>query len=172
MGAVYTIDLRRLEDGPVEVRGEIAADDPVWRGSGLKLTGPVTCAATAEGARTRGVRVRGRLSGRVDRACRRCLKPVELTIAEEFDLLFDPKTSRIEEDLKVYALDASAEELDLKPALRERFMLAAPAYAVCRQDCRGLCARCGTDLNEGACDCGSIDTDPRWGPLAALLKET
>jgi len=172
MGAVFTIDLRHLKDGPVDVGGEIAADDPVWKGSGLELAGPVTFKATADGSRTRGVRVRGRVSGSVVRACRRCLKSAQVALADDFDLLFDPKTSRVEEDLQVYALDAAADELDLKPVLRERFLLAVPVYTVCRPDCRGLCAQCGTDLNEATCDCGPAGTDPRWGPLAALRKGT
>lgn len=170
MGAVFTIDLRRLERGPVDVRGAIAVDDLVWGDTGVKLVSAVQCEARAEGSRTRGVRVRGELSGRVRCECRRCLEPVELTVEDEIDLLFDPKTSKIEEDIKVYALDPSADELDLKTPLRERFILAVPSYPLCRSECKGFCARCGTNLNVASCDCGPVGTDPRWGPLAELRK--
>lgn len=172
MGAVFTIDLRRLEAGPLEVRGEIAADDAVWKGSGLELLGSVTLAGTAEGSSTRGVRVHGTMFGSVARVCRRCLTSVDLAVSEEFDILFDPKTPRIEEDVGVYSLDSRADELDLKPPLRERFILSVPPYSVCRPDCRGLCAQCGTDLNQASCDCAPAGTDPRWGPLEALRKAT
>lgn len=168
---MFVLNLRRLEKGSVDVRGAIAKDDPVWNASDLQPASDVAVEATATGSTTRGVYVRGSLDGQVRRECRRCLEPVELAVSDDFNLLFDPKISKIEEDLKAYALDPRAEELDLKPALRERFILAVPTYVVCRSDCRGLCGRCGANLNEEACECGPVGPDPRWGPLAALRRE-
>jgi hypothetical protein len=42
-----------------------------------------------------------------------------------------------------------------------------PRWVVCREDCRGLCPRCGKDLNAGACGCPA-PVDPRWGGLTAV----
>jgi uncharacterized protein len=168
---MFELNLRRLEKGPVEFRGAISADDPVWGDSDTRPAGDVAVEATATGSPTRGVHVRGSLSAEILRACRRCLEPVRLSVSDDFSLLFDPKISRIEEDLRAYALDPRAELLDLKPALRERFILAVPTYIVCSSDCRGLCARCGANLNEEACECGPVGPDPRWGPLVALRRE-
>ena len=47
------------------------------------------------------------------------------------------------------------EEIDLSPLLRERLLLALPTLPLCRDDCRGLCARCGADLNAGPCGCAA-----------------
>jgi uncharacterized protein len=44
-------------------------------------------------------------------------------------------------------------------------MLVVPRYAVCREACRGLCARCGADLNEEECRCRSEEGDARWAAL-------
>jgi uncharacterized protein len=41
---------------------------------------------------------------------------------------------------------------------------------LCRDDCRGLCAQCGTNLNEGACECDGAMEDPRLAPLRELGK--
>ncbi|UCC72678.1 MAG: DUF177 domain-containing protein [Gemmatimonadota bacterium] len=166
------IDLRRLDDAPVEVEGEIASDDPQWANTGLELVSPLVARATAEGSTTRGVWVRGSLKGHVRAACRRCLEPLELEVGDEFAILFDPKTSEAEGDLTLYGLDPKAEELDLRTPLRERMLLAVPEYPLCRDGCRGLCARCGANLNEGDCSCEPAGTDPRWGPLQALRNET
>ena len=57
-----------------------------------------------------------------------------------------------------------AHELDMRPALREQWLLAVPAFVHCREDCKGLCPTCGTDLNVGACDCAPT-TDSRWESL-------
>lgn len=166
------IDLRRLERAPVEVRGEIACDDALWHDVAVDLATPVAVQAVAEGSAVRGVVVRGTLTGRIRAACRRCLEPLELEVSDEFDLLFDPKTSESDEDVSLYALAPGVDELDLSTPFRERFLLTVPAYPVCGEACRGLCARCGANLNEGDCGCRAEERDPRWRPLQGLRSET
>ncbi|MGD2154471.1 MAG: DUF177 domain-containing protein [Gemmatimonadales bacterium] len=166
------IDLRRLNEAPVEVDGEIASDDPLWSGSGLELASPLVVRARADGSATRGVWVRGRMSARVRSACRRCLEELELEVGEDFAVLFDAKTAAADGDLDLYGLDPGAEELDLRFPLAERLMLVVPSYALCREDCLGLCDRCGANLNEGDCGCEPADADPRWGPLQDLRGKT
>jgi uncharacterized protein len=163
--------LRRLSQAPVEVRGAIASDDPLWAGTDVDLAGPLAIEGTAGGSPTRGIWVRGSFSGRLKAACRRCLEPLDLAVAEEFELLFDPKAPESQGDLTLYALDARADELDLRPPLSERFLLAVPAYPECRDECPGLCAHCGASLAEGDCGCDPAEPDPRWGPLRALRGE-
>jgi uncharacterized protein len=169
---VLIIDLRRLAQAPLEVRGEIAGEDSLWVGTGLELASPLTAQATAEGSAARGVWVRGTLEARLRATCRRCLEPLELEICEDFDWLFDPKVSEADADLTLYPLDLRAEEIDLRDPLRERLLLAVPAFPVCAERCRGLCGRCGANLDEGDCDCEVMDLDPRWAPLRALRSES
>lgn len=171
MGAVLTIDLRRLSQAPIEVGGEVASDDPLLKGAGVELASALAVRARAEGTASRGVWVRGSMRGRVRAACRRCLGPVELDVSEDFDLLFDPGSLKDDEDLTLYALDPDADELDLWTPLRERFLLAVPAFPLCREGCRGLCPRCGADREEGDCGCSEDELDPRWAPLQALRDE-
>lgn len=172
MGAVLAIDLRRLNQAPAVVEGEIASDDQQWSVNGVELARPVTVRATAEGSASRGVWVRGSLTGEVLTSCRRCLQPLELAVTDRFELLFDPKTDEADGDLTLYGLDPDADELDLYGPLRERWLLALPAYPLCRDDCAGLCGRCGRSLAEGECECGAAEPDPRWGPLRALKRES
>jgi uncharacterized protein len=172
MGAVIVIDLRRLSQAPMEVEGEIASDDSLWSEAGVELIEPLAVEAIAEGSPTRGVWVRGSMSGHVRTSCRRCLQPLELPITEDFELLFDPKTSEGEGDLTLYGFDPKAEELDLRAPLSERFLLVVPGFSVCREDCPGLCGHCGASLSQGGCGCGAPEPDPRWGPLQALKRET
>lgn len=168
---MLVIDLRRLEEAPAQVRGEIASDDPLWEGVGVELATPLLVRASAEGSSARGVRVWGSYAASIRTHCRRCLATLELEVSESFDVFFDPKASPWEEDLALYRLDRGAEELHLGEPLRERFLLAVPAFPLCREDCRGLCPRCGVDLNEKECGCRVVERDPRWGPLEALRSE-
>ena len=172
MGAVLVIDLRGLSQAPVEIEGEIASDDPFWFGSGLELIEPLKVQARAEGSPDHGIWVRGTTSGRIRTSCRRCLEPLELTLSDEFELLFDPKTSDGEGDLTVYGFDPDAEEIDLRAPVAERFLLQVPGFPVCREDCPGICMHCGASLSQGECGCVAPEPDPRWGPLQALKKKT
>jgi uncharacterized protein len=169
---VLNIDLRRLNEAPVEVDGEIASDDPLWIDSGLELASPLAVRARADGSATRGVWVCGRMSARVRTACRRCLERLELDVSEDFTVLFDAKTSDDDGDLELYGFDPRAEELDLRIPLAERMILVVPSYALCRESCAGLCDRCGANLNDRDCGCAPDTADPRWGPLQELRDKT
>jgi uncharacterized protein len=57
--------------------------------------------------------------------------------------------------------------LDLTEAVRQYRETALAMQPLCRPDCKGLCPVCGSDLNEGPCNCGA-GTDSRWSALAAL----
>jgi len=59
------------------------------------------------------------------------------------------------------------EYVDLTEDMRESIILAFPSCPVCSSGCKGLCAQCGTDLNDGPCDCRPPE-DGRWGALDAL----
>jgi uncharacterized protein len=65
---------------------------------------------------------------------------------EEFDNLFE-KDITLHYDIK--GLDLVTIDQDV----REEIMLDHPIRVLCRPDCRGLCAFCGSNLNEGTCDC-------------------
>ena len=67
----------------------------------------------------------------------------------------------------VFPIPAGARELDIRSAVREEWLLAVPAFALCRDDCQGFCATCGADRNTGACHCAP-STDPRWAGLRDL----
>jgi uncharacterized protein len=56
-------------------------------------------------------------------------------------------------------------KIDLDPIVREQVLLALPMSAVCREDCEGLCAQCGQNLNEKQCGCEQKVIDPRLAPL-------
>ncbi len=60
--------------------------------------------------------------------------------------------------------------LDMDEQLLELLEIEFPPRFLCREDCKGLCEKCGKDLNEGACDCTKQEIDPRLAPLGDILK--
>jgi uncharacterized protein len=63
------------------------------------------------------------------------------------------------------------EGLLLEDALREQVLLALPLKVICREDCRGLCPHCGTNLNIGQCSCAEPAEDPRWAALKDIRSK-
>ena len=109
-----------------------------------------------------GVLVTGPVAGDVRCSCARCLTefdaPVEIEVCELF-----AGQGHLEEEEDVYRV--TGEDIDLEPMLRDELTLALPLNPLCRADCKGMCARCGRELNDGACDCTEETSDPRWAAL-------
>lgn len=65
----------------------------------------------------------------------------------------------------------SGDHLELAPMLREQLILASPMHPLCTEDCRGLCAHCGKDLNEGMCPCATESTESPFHVLRAMKEK-
>ena len=125
----------------------------------------------------RGIWVSGPLAITVEGTCSRCLVPftywVEVRVDDEFLPSVDPVTGAKlrhvdEADADIRSIDAQ-HVLDLTDALRQYRLAALPLAPVCREECRGICPKCGTDLNETTCGC-EPSLDPRWDKLRELLR--
>ncbi|HEX9704926.1 MAG TPA: DUF177 domain-containing protein [Gemmatimonadales bacterium] len=161
------VDLRDLARGPVETRGVLAADDPVLLGTETVLARPVAITGRLQAAGEGRFYWHGRLQAVVAAECRRCLAPVTVPLAVEIGALFSQEPGAAD-DPETYPVERDAGTIDVRGAVREELILALPKYVVCREDCRGLCPRCGKDLNAGPCGCTATATDTRWQALAAL----
>jgi uncharacterized protein len=101
--------------------------------------------------------------------CRRCLGDASAHVSDDAHLIYaEAGAEGVEDDPDVFVLDDRSPELDLRPAVREQWLLNVPGYALCRDDCKGLCPTCGAELNLGPCDCASSAADPRWATLHKL----
>ena len=106
--------------------------------------------------------------------CTRCLTPIEKQIVFSFDVTFVPREALIvsedkelgADDLDVDALNG--DELDMKEIVREQILLTLPEKILCKEDCKGLCEKCGSDLNLIDCSCRDDEIDPRWAALKNL----
>ena len=125
-----------------------------------------------------GLLVRGRISGRVSQPCNRCTEEAQYDIDSDFDS-FEPfpveeADSKAEPDPDVdeyflrYSPLGTGLEINLGALAWEEFAQALPFRPLCRQDCAGLCAKCGRNLNQGACQCEQESVDPRLEKLRGL----
>jgi len=109
--------------------------------------------------------------------CSRCVELFLWPVENAFDLRYQPHAvntgegeREIEEDDLTTAFYEN-EQIDLRELMREQFYLTLPMKPLCRDDCKGLCVMCGTNLNRGTCDCKREWEDPRLAVLKTLKKE-
>jgi uncharacterized protein len=153
----FLIDLATIRAGFSRVEVETDATDLGLEASAW--SGPVRGGFGVEKNGER-VSVRGRLDATAHLECVRCLKVFDLPVSAPLELYAERAGtgSRDEErDLERdhYMKFHDGRRLDLGEETREALLLELPMTPRCREDCRGLCPRCGADLNQGPCGCSA-----------------
>jgi uncharacterized protein len=166
---IGAIDIRDLVGRPGIWRSEQVSgtiDDLATELAGVSEDAPVTADLTLESL-DEGILASGRLQGAMSMRCARCLKSFEQGFTVELRELFVPFPH---EDSDEYPLDPEG-FLDPDQMIRDAVGVELPFAPVCRPDCRGLCSRCGGDLNLDGCTCTEPEIDPRWNGLEAVFEE-
>lgn len=109
----------------------------------------------------------GTASSLLDLACDRCGKEFSREKVVELNCLMASELEDEEHD-EIYLLEGN--EADLGEVAGTAFILAMDTKNLCSDDCKGLCAKCGADLNNGPCGCRP-EVDPRLAALAQLLDD-
>lgn len=180
------LDLTRFREAEtpfarqVEPASLAAADDP------FRILEPVELVMTVRKDEDL-YHLSGRIRASLELACSRCLEPFAFPIDAPFDLRYLPQHMNMGGGGEADEDDAEAEEvggddlttafyrddqIDLVQLVREQLFLALPMKPLHREDCRGLCPSCGTNLNETTCACQTAWEDPRLAPLRALKDRT
>jgi uncharacterized protein len=116
----------------------------------------------------------GQFDNPVTARCSRCLEEYVLPLKRQFDLVLVPapaKVGRGAEEIRNDELGVSfysGDEIDMAPLIGEQVLLALPTRPLCGDACRGLCARCGANLNEESCRCTAASDDPRMAIFRTL----
>lgn len=161
---MLVFDKRSVQAKAAVVDATLAPDDPVWQASdnapssALRVTGRLSAAGPER------FYWHGQIAGDAVLPCRRCLTDTKVHVEDEAHVIFAEADSDEADDPDVQVLDDRSNQIDLRGVVREQWLLNAPSFAVCREDCKGLCPTCGKDLNEGPCDCPAA-RDSRWDAL-------
>ena len=170
-----TLSLEAISDEPLAFAFELvfpaaALDrEPLLEISPVRFSGEI---ARIE----KGDALEGRLAYQGRLECSRCLEPYPFQEREEFSLLLCPRRPVADKEiaLEKEELDACFYEdpvVPVAPIVEERIQMAVPMKPLCREDCRGLCPHCGSDLNAGECGCVVEVIDPRWEALKSLKQK-
>ena len=167
------IDLITLEDSPYEfdfrvAPEEIDLDDEIAK---LKNDVEVKGIVTKHIAHTD---VKGTIEAELEIDCTRCLQNIDKKFDIPFEAAFvapENYTQAKEAELQAEDLDVSVLEgngIDMTELVREQILLNLPEQIFCREDCKGLCEKCGANRNLINCNCLEEEIDPRWAALKNL----
>lgn len=142
------IDLTILEKGFCDGREPISFVGPVKLEGTLSLVGDMLdLDATA--------------TAKIELICSRCLekfvRDIHIDIHEKFS------NENVNKDDDYIFIDSDA--IDITEIIENNIILSLPIKNLCKEDCKGLCQICGTNLNNSSCNCGNQDIDPRLAGL-------
>jgi uncharacterized protein len=102
--------------------------------------------------------------------CDRCLDEYDSLFEEDGEQIYQVGSGKLDDDDEVVILPIDTKEIDITKAVQDIFVMSRPIKLVCKDSCKGLCTRCGTNLNHKQCDCDSEEIDPRLEKLKSLLN--
>jgi uncharacterized protein len=167
------IDLAEIESSPRAFDFTVPATDIDLDDVDLRLNGDVRVQGEVI-KRSAQLDVKGSISGSAELDCTRCLEPVPRDLNFDFAVSFvapenfanDREREVAAEDLDLDVLES--DRINLTEVAREQILLNLPEQVFCREDCKGLCEKCGANRNLIDCKCDSDEIDPRWAALKNL----
>ncbi len=105
--------------------------------------------------------------------CDRCLDEFQLPLNAALTVVYlydkDEAAKYAEEDIQILTPDTVY--IDPTEDVRQVIILSVPLKLLCREECKGLCPRCGANLNHATCTCVQDSSDPRWNSLRGLIDQ-
>ncbi len=124
------------------------------------------------------IRASGRVATKVRLGCSRCLAEYEAAIDSPFTVFYMPAAAGVGQDEEVELTEEDlisatyeGDEIDFSGEIAEQVLTEIPVKPLCKEECKGLCPVCGTDLNETACGCTEESFSIKFGALKNLKIE-
>ena len=172
MSMKIKVDKLKNVDGDVHTFRFVLSQKELADAGSLKLAGGDLLFMGTAKNEDRVIRVDGSIHCHLQGVCDRCgiavAVPMDVEFHESFTNLSEKSGESEGEDEDVHFF--SGDEIDLFPYAEQAIFLTMPMKTLCKEDCRGLCPQCGTNLNEKECSCDRSPIDPRLAVLADLIK--
>ncbi len=163
------LDLRKLfsENGTITLDAEFDFSDIEFSGvfpiiTPVKITGEIL-------SKTGIVSLSAEIAVEYTADCDRCGTPATNKHSLKLQKTLVTKLANGNENDSI--LELPDMKLNLLELVREEVVLCIPSKHLCREDCKGVCQKCGKNLNEGSCNCNTKEIDPRLQILQQLLND-
>ena len=104
-------------------------------------------------------------------SCARCLTTVNESTVIVFEKTVVTENTEIQNEENDDYITSVDGYINADETLTEQILLELPSKHLCKEDCKGLCPKCGIDLNFGQCSCDTAEPDPRFDVLRKLLED-
>ena len=161
-----TINISRLSEGAHQYTFDVESDNI---GLDSRFSQRVRVQADLEKTGHQ-LHLRAGAQTRVQCTCDRCVDEFQSPLSTHFEIVYlmgenpGPPGSEAE----VQYLGPEMNVIDLGEDVRQFLILAVPQKLLCKDDCRGLCPKCGSNMNNVRCNCPTEDVDPRWEVLKKM----
>ncbi len=115
------------------------------------------------------IELKGEARCRIEYICDRCCETFESDFCCSFEEVFKKEDTRVEDDNNPDAVILEGTAVEIDEIVLANIVVNLPTKRLCREDCKGLCANCGQNLNQSECECDTRPTDPRFDILDGLL---
>lgn len=167
------LDLTKLDSPQIEFDLEIEAEKLGLDLDYVELLQPVKFEGLFKSKEFWSV-VEGDIASKLKVSCGRCLEPIPYEVDFSFENAFikaEDFTEERETDLSVENLEVSiidSDEINLNEIAGEQISIELNKSIVCKEDCKGLCQKCGANLNDKYCECDKDTGDSRWSALSDI----
>lgn len=162
------LDVSKLKSNGESVEFEFREkwDKIEFRGDMLQFVDPIVFygLATKKG---NIIEVSGNVKTRIKTICYRCTEDAFIDIDVPFYEEYSAHRENNNDEVIVYEDDA----IEFNENVLATIVLYLPMKYLCKDDCKGLCPKCGTNLNHNICSCEKDDIDPRWSILKTLYEK-
>lgn len=169
--------IRFSEISPAGNRYELQAIEGLDEQRDFSVKEPVVVHCSLRRKGDDKVEFQGRLQVTLTLSCDRCLEPYDLSLESEMQLLL---ATASDDSWRLRALEHGGGEfdtlildepvVDLDDILRQQIFLLLPVKSLCAESCRGICHRCGANLNNEACACAGGNGDNPFAVLNQLKR--
>ena len=152
--------------GKIDISAPIEMDDTEFLGESFVFEKPLELKGDILN-NTKSLDFNAKVEGEMLVHCARCNKQFAVPVKFRIHEILASEDSDVQDDETVVF---SNNQLDITDIVVNSFLMNVSGRYLCKEDCKGLCQKCGTDLNEGTCGCDSEEIDPRWADLQKIMR--
>lgn len=152
--------------GKIDISIPVKMDDTEFLGESFVFEKPLEVTGTIAN-NTKSLELNARVEGEMQVHCARCQKPVIVPVKFRVHEILASDDSQVnDEEIIIFSDD----KIDITDIVLNSFLMSVSGKFLCSEDCKGLCPKCGADLNDGDCGCDNDEIDPRWAGLEEIMK--
>lgn len=154
--------------GRINIQGDINMPDADFLGERYHFDRPLEIEGSISN-NGQSLILSAQCSGSMLTQCARCLKDITVPVKFTVDENLAQNDGQLSEDTDVILFEDTV--IDIDDIIANNFLMNISGKYLCSDDCKGLCPKCGANLNEGSCGCSDDEIDPRWAALVDIMEK-